>query len=277
MSEATTFAQPSPGPGDRLRGSAAVSVRAYLVSERLHLRGYYETPMEFQPLVVAAGESGLAMLFRYGAVVLFNLSDAEQKAFLLDLAPRMERPLSHPETEDGRIFVSAGQAEGVAFDGIAVSDLGLPRLQLVAIVLARSVALQRYETAMAAVFDVIEPLAQRIEREGGPPHVLRQLLQHIGGALSVQAKMIGRVEIQDKPELLWDQPELERLYLRLESEYELRERDTVLERKLALVSHTAETALNLLHNRRMLRVEWYIVVLIAVEIGLYTYEIWLKR
>ena len=260
-----------------MRGSAAVSVRAYLVSERLHLRGYYETPMEFQPLVVAAGESGLAMLFRYGAVVLFNLSDAEQKAFLLDLAPRMERPLSHPETEDGRIFVSAGQAEGVAFDGIAVSDLGLPRLQLVAIVLARSVALQRYETAMAAVFDVIEPLAQRIEREGGPPHVLRQLLQHIGGALSVQAKMIGRVEIQDKPELLWDQPELERLYLRLESEYELRERDTVLERKLALVSHTAETALNLLHNRRMLRVEWYIVVLIAVEIGLYTYEIWLKR
>ena len=260
-----------------MRGSAAVSVRAYLVSERLHLRGYYETPMEFQPLVVAAGESGLAMLFRYGAVVLFNLSDAEQKAFLLDLAPRMERPLSHPETEDGRIFVSAGQAEGVAFDGIAVSDLGLPRLQLVAIVLARSVALQRYETAMAAVFDVIEPLAQRIEREGGAPHVLRQLLQHIGGALSVQAKMIGRVEIQDKPELLWDQPELERLYLRLESEYELRERDTVLERKLALVSHTAETALNLLHNRRMLRVEWYIVVLIAVEIGLYTYEIWLKR
>ena len=263
--------------GARLAGGAAVPVRAYLVSERLHLRGYYEAPLEFQPLVIPAGERGLAMLFRYGAVVLFNLGNAEQKTFLAELGSRMDRPLPRPETEDSRIFVSAGQAEGVAVDGIAVTDLGLPRLQVVAIVLARSVALQRYETAMAAVFDVIEPLAQQIEREGGSPHVLRQLLRHIGGTLSVQAKMIGRVEIQDKPDLLWDQPELERLYLRLESEYELRERNTVLERKLTLVSHTAETALNLLHNRRMLRVEWYIVVLIVVEIALYTYEIWLKR
>ena len=89
--------------------------------------------------------------------------------------------------------------------------------------------------------------------------------------------MIGRVEIQGKPGLLGDQPELERLYLRLEYEYELRERNTVPERKLTLVSHAAETAPNLLHNRRMLRVEWYIVVSIVVEIALHAFEIWLRR
>ena len=36
--------------------------------------------------------------------------------------------------------------------------------------------------------------------------------------------LIGRVEIEDKPDILWDQPELERLYARLEDEYELHER-----------------------------------------------------
>ncbi len=60
---------------------------------------------------------------------------------------------------------------------------------------------------------------------------------------------------------------------RLELEYELRDCNAVLERKLALISHTAETTLNLLHNRRMLRAERYIVILIVIEVVLYTCEI----
>jgi uncharacterized Rmd1/YagE family protein len=85
--------------------------------------------------------------------------------------------------------------------------------------------------------------------------------------------MGGRMEIQDKPDLLWDHPELERLSLRLENEYELRERNTVLERKLALMFNSMETAINLLHNRRSQRLEWYIVILIVIEVVLYLYEI----
>jgi uncharacterized Rmd1/YagE family protein len=105
---------------------------------------------------------------------------------------------------------------------------------------------------------------------------LRELLRHIGSTLLVQHRLIGRVGIQDKPDLLWDHPELERLYLRLENEYELAERNTVLERKLALINRTAETAVELLQNRSMLRVEWYIVILIVFEVLLYGYELLLR-
>jgi uncharacterized Rmd1/YagE family protein len=47
-----------------------------------------------------------------------------------------------------------------------------------------------------------------------------------------------------------------------------------LERKLELVSRTAETLLDLLQDKRTLRVEWYIVILIVVEIVLTLYELW---
>jgi uncharacterized Rmd1/YagE family protein len=100
---------------------------------------------------------------------------------------------------------------------------------------------------------------------------MRELLRHIGGTLLVQQRMIGRVEIQDKPDLLWEHPEVERLYLQLENEYELRERNTVLERKLTLINQTAETVVNLMQNRSMLRVEWYIVILIVVSVLLSLY------
>ncbi len=55
---------------------------------------------------------------------------------------------------------------------------------------------------------------------------------------------------------------------------QLRERHLAIERKLKLVSRTAATLFDLSHNKRSLRVEWYIVILILVEILLMLYEIW---
>ena len=268
-------------PTGRLPKDKPFTVRAAFLGERLHLRGLYEPAVEpkatLGPLVLPAGAAGLAMLFRYGAVVLFNVSEEEQKSFLRDLRPRVESPLRKMETEDAQLYVAGKQHEGVTPEGIGVADLSLARLQIVATALARSVALAFYENAMAGAFDLIEPLARRLENPAGGGRRLRELLRHIGGTLLVQHRMIGRVQIQDKPDLLWDHPEVERLYLHLENEYELRARNTVLERKLALINQTAETAVNLMQNRSMLRVEWYIVILIVAEVLLYIYEVWLKR
>jgi len=264
-------------PTSRLPKDKPVTVRACFLGERLHLRGLYEPPLTLGPLVVPAGEAGLAVLLRYGAAVLFNLSEQEQKNFLKELRPRIENPLRRMETEDAQLHLVGKQPEGVTPEGIGVSDFSLARLQIVAIALARSVALAYYESAMASAFDLIEPLARGLEKPGGGTRRLRELLRHIGGTLLVQHKMIGRVEIQDKPDLLWDHPELERLYLHLENEYELHERNTVLERKLALINRTAEASVNLLQNRSMLRVEWYIVILIVFEVLLYVYDLWQKH
>jgi required for meiotic nuclear division protein 1 len=252
-----------------------VPVHAFLLGERLHLRGLYDVPLDFMPLVLPAGAAGFAMLFRYGAAVLINLTAAEQAAFLESLKPRVEHPLARPETESTQLLPAApGGIEGTGAGGIGLNDLGLPRLQVVAIALARSVALAQYETAMAASFDAIEPLARSLEQQRGRSRDLRKMLKLMGGALLAQHKMVGRVEIQDKPDILWDHPELERLFLRLEDEYELAERSGILEEKLALVARTVETAATLLYNRRMLRVEWYIVILIVAEVVLFSYEIW---
>ena len=87
--------------------------------------------------------------------------------------------------------------------------------------------------------------------------------------------MVGRVETGEKPELLWEHPELERLYVRLAEEYELRDR--ALDRKLDVISRTVETLLSLVQTRSSLRVEWYIVLLIVAELLLTTYPLLLSR
>jgi len=257
----------------RLPVKQPIPVHALNLGERLNLRGLYEAPLEYSPLVLPAGERGLAMLFRYGVVVLFNLTGAEQKAYLKEIKNRIDKPYRRHEREDAQLVVSA-QTEGVSAEGINIAALTLPRLQVVATVLARSVSLAYYETEMAAAFDAVEPLARKLDQPRGSSGALRVLLRHIGNTLLVQQKMIGRVEIEDKPDILWDQPELERLYTRLEDEYELHERLATLERKLELIERTAETTLDLVQTRRMLRVEWYIVALIVFEVILTLYELW---
>lgn len=91
-------------------------------------------------------------------------------------------------------------------------------------------------------------------------------MSHMGQTLLIQTKIIGRVEVDEKPDLLWDMPELERMFSRLEDEYELRERHNALKQKLELIYQTADAMMGLLSDKRTLHVEWYIVILIVVDI-----------
>ena len=137
---------------------------------------------------------------------------------------------------------------------------------VIADVMAKHVVLGHYEIDLNQYFDQIEPFAARLTQRHNVGKKGKELLRHIGEALLIEGKMIGRVEATEKPEIIWEYPQYERLYMRLEDEYELSERQSALERKLSLISRTAETLLGILQNQRSLRVEWYIVALIVMEI-----------
>jgi len=90
--------------------------------------------------------------------------------------------------------------------------------------------------------------------------------------LLVQHRVSGRVAVAEKPDVVWDRPDLERLYARLQDEYELEERAETLARKLAVISDTAEVLTDIIDTRRSLRLEIIIVVLIAVELVIAAYQ-----
>ena len=103
------------------------------------------------------------------------------------------------------------------------------------------------------------------------------MMKLLGNALLVQHRMSGRVAVAEKPDALWDRPDLERLYARLEDEYELKERVDTLNRKLAVVAETANTLADIIDTRRSLRLELIVVVLIAFEVVITFYQIYAGR
>ena len=91
--------------------------------------------------------------------------------------------------------------------------------------------------------------------------------------IRMQHCVSGRVAVAEKPDLVWDRPDLERLTARLQDEYELKERSEALSRKLTVVSDTAEVLTDIIDTKRSLRLEIIIVALIAVELVIAGYQI----
>ena len=84
--------------------------------------------------------------------------------------------------------------------------------------------------------------------------------------LIVHQRISGRVAVEEKPDVLWDRSDLERLYARLEDEYELKERAIALRHKLDAIQETTRALTDIIDTERSVRLEAIIVILIAVEI-----------
>ena len=252
-----------------------IPARALLLAERLDTRTLErDSALAAAPLAVAVKGGGTAIVLRYGVVVLFECSETSAEGFLDALAPLLIDKFDEPEREDVQLVISADGDQLIDTVGrIVLRDRTIERLQLVADVLAKNLVLSHYETRLAAIFDHIEPLAATLRRKGRAGMPGKVLLQHIGTVLLMQQRMVGRVETGESPELVWEHPELDRLYMRLAEEYELRERGRAIDRKLEIVSRTVETLLSLEQTRSSMRVEWYIVALIMAELALAAYSL----
>jgi uncharacterized Rmd1/YagE family protein len=250
------------------------TARAFLLGDRIDIgaleRGQV---LSSAPLAFHAGKNGIAAVFRYGAVVLIGLTPQEQEDFLRGLRPRVTREFAVRDEETATVEICAEPEDQVPPGGpICVKAMSPERLLVIADVLAKSTAVAHDEREVATVFDVIEPFAGALARSGRTPGGRRAMLRHIGNALLVKHRLSGRVAVGEKPDVLWDRPDLERLYARLEDEYELKERAEVLDRKLAVIAETAQVLTDIIDTQRSLRLEVLIVLLFAFEIAITVYR-----
>jgi len=256
-----------------------LQARARFLGASIDLRGFAgDKPKISPPLSLPEGARGHIIVFRFGAVVCFDLDEAEQAALDQRLLRFVAGAFPAPESESIDIVVDPDRTERVDGDTgeLVLHDADADRLEVVAHILAKSAVLAHYESRIADAFGRIEGLADQLKGIARPKRS-RDLMRDIGEALAIQARTVGRVEVTEKPEITWETPELDRLYSRLALEYELHDRDLALTRKVTLISDAAETYLNLLHSRQGLRLEWYIVALIVLEVGLSLYELFLRH
>ncbi|HKH81421.1 MAG TPA: RMD1 family protein [Methylovirgula sp.] len=245
-----------------------IVARALLVGDRIDAAGLERDDMiATAPLALRLGPAKFVALYRFGVAVFIGLTPVEEENFLEQIAGRIAGKRDRKNDETAVLEILPGYEDRVPPGGpIQMPDLSAARFLVVADVLAKTVSLARDEGALSGVFDVIEPFAGELARTGRAPWNRRKMLRLIGQALLAQHRISGRVAVEEKPDVLWDHPNLERLYARLEDEYELRERARALTQKLGVIVETGQTLTDILDVDRSTRLEAMIVILILAEI-----------
>jgi uncharacterized Rmd1/YagE family protein len=254
-----------------------MSAHALQIGDRVNTAGFEGEILSTTPLAVRLGANGLAVVFRYGVVVFLGLTADQEAEFIERLLPRTFGRITPREEEWARIEVAKEGGEPIPAGGpILVREMSVERLLVVSDALAKSVVLGRDEREVANVFDTMEPIARELATSGQTSRSRTDLLKLLGNSLLVQHHVSGRVAVSEKPDVLWDRPDIERLYARLEDEYELSERVEILNRKLEVISDTATTLADIIDAKRSLRLELIVIFLIAFEIVVTGYEIFAR-
>lgn len=231
----------------------------------------WEEPMRLNPVTLAPcaeGDPLQAYLYSFGGLVLVNGDDILLGRFLDSLKPYLdclrERP-QLPYREEYRLEIDPQRPVSVTNDA-AINPVYNPVIQeIICLVLAQSVALERVEERTDAVLDEVEGLVSRLKK-GKLELPDRDLARLAATVLEFKYVSIAQIMVLDKPDITWDNAEAERFYLTLAGLFELRPRYQEIRHKSETLLGVTDVFANLSHARRSARLEWIIILLIAFEI-----------
>jgi uncharacterized Rmd1/YagE family protein len=99
--------------------------------------GFEGETLSAVPLAVRVGKTGVAVLFRYGVVVLIGVSPQDESGFLERLTPRIGGKLKAFEEEIATVVVAGETEDQVQAGGpIQLRDMSSERLLVISDVLA---------------------------------------------------------------------------------------------------------------------------------------------
>jgi uncharacterized Rmd1/YagE family protein len=257
-----------------------LSARALRLGRRLRLVGleagdfHQSEAITSSPLILRLGGRGFAALLPFGTVVLIGVSQGEEEAFLQELGDRVESRLDAPVIIASEILVAT--SEGISGDIITVRDLSPPRLVAIVDALAKNVALAFEEEEVRKLIEVLEPFASDLASSGRLPWKRRQMLRTVGHSLLIHHRLLERVEVEERPELLPGDGETGRLHERLAEAYHFKKRAKALSRRLDAIEVMTAALTELIDAQRGIRLETMIVLLIVFEISVYLYELFLS-
>src|SRR5262245_57398603 len=110
-----------------------ITARAVLIGQRIDLRALGSTQrLGGGPLAMSVRGGGAAVVFRYGAVVLFDVQPLEQDEFFRQLEHRIQGRNAEPEVEEIAVRIDPDAKEVLEGNTVILKDPSTERLEIVA-------------------------------------------------------------------------------------------------------------------------------------------------
>ncbi len=260
--------RPKPAP---LLETKVYPLHAYHLTEALKLKEVAKLfdlkPAVLNPtrLVYELGENGYCLLYNFGSVVFFNIDEAVQKTTLERLKNFLSSNIEELTSDEFLLEVEKRAKNNVFFEKVVVDKLNRDRIELIALVLAQSTALEYFEKK---VDDLVETIRQK--------YPMKKLRKFINQTMATKQNLITTLYLLEKPDETWENKVLDDLHQEAVMMFELKDRFRAVEYKLKTIQENLELLANFASTRQMLVLEMAIVGLFVLDIILVGYELFWK-
>lgn len=216
--------------------------------------------------IINSSENKIVKIFPFGSIVFINMQYNEMMD-VVNYLSRIEENLVNFEinyTDEYELEMDTEKEFYLDFDKM-ICEEEKPNLDIAAIILAKSVALERIEVEIEKLIDRSEELIN-ILKGGEIKFQNKRLSKMTGDILQFKHSAISYIMLLDKPDILWNNKKADDIYNELSHIFELDDRNKAVEAKTAALMDIIGVFSTLLQAKRGNLMEITVIALIAVEV-----------
>lgn len=254
------------------------------LSQELTSHGYVEVtslPRDAANILVMGvgssakeGDPGTVFFFREGAAVFWNVKDKTRKHVMQVLEKHEIQPyeiaLVHWENEELNYVKVEGQSKLHRGEIRLNSELDLDDVILEKFAfsnaLCLSVKLAIWEATLDKFIESIQSIPEALKAGKKVKLSHKEVMQKMGELFSLRHRINLSSDFLITPDFYWDRENLEELYDKTCQFLSIARRVKVMNEKLQHCMELTDLMRNHLNEKRALRLEWMIVILITIEV-----------
>ncbi|HOJ11980.1 MAG TPA: RMD1 family protein [Clostridiales bacterium] len=215
------------------------------------------------------------MLFSFGSIVFINLPSSCINVFLSYLKEyKPEIDIENWERYSDDYELRAGNVDEIEMtdEYAIVPHIEIAYTELVSVVLAKSVALEKVEEQLEKILDRIESMIDRLEK-GNLRFSDKELAKATARIIRHEYNSISYIMILDRPDVTWLNSNAAEFYDKMSEFFELNDRFEILKSKTDILGNVIDGFSSISHSMRSLFIEWVVIVLIVLEVILMIIEL----
>lgn len=228
-------------------------------------------------LVYQEGDAQFFFVYRFGSIVFFNITPERQRQILEKVKMIAGKKPETIISEEFGVDVDSGAKNSVGFEYATIDELSVDRVELMSLVLALSTAMEFFEERVDDMLMKTGDIGKELKAKGRLFKGVVDIKKFIGQCIVTKQDLVASLYILDKPDETWDDPVLDKLYREAADMFELRERYRTMDYKLRMTQENLELIADMLQYRHANFLEWAIIALIAIEVVLFVWDLFILK
>lgn len=247
-----------------------------------NIANYYNIKKKFkweEPLLIKGAlldnikdyENKGVYLYYFGTAVFVNFSPDEIERYIRHIhsipgsIKSINNDMNYDCLEDYKIIESTNGDEEIEFNAYVSKETEQYHFDMIALVLAKSVALETIEKSVDVVFDDTEKIIKAM-KNGKLNINEKKSVSLIGKILAFKHTIISYIMLLDKPAITWKNENAETFFNDLADHFELNDRYAIINAKIETLLDTIEVFADLSHSKKSTNLEIIVILLILIEV-----------